>query len=168
MKKLATCLLVAAGLLVATSMSAQNKIGYIDVSALVTAMPEFTEFDKHMSEYQKALNEQYADLVGEYNRKDSILNKDSLKMTPSQREVYRKNLENLLYRIQGWQRQAEQLYSSKQQELLTPVQAKAMKAVSDVAKENGYGFVFSRQALVIEPPAADDLLPLAKKKLGLK
>lgn len=169
MKKLAACLLIAAGLLVTNALNAQNKIGYIDVSALVTSMPEYKRADTAISEYQMALNEQYAQMVRDFNKKDSLVNgPDSTKYTAAQREVMRRELGQLYIRIQGWEREAQQLYGAKEQELLTPVQTKAMKAVSDVAKENGYGYVFNRQVLVIDPPAADDLLPLVKKKLGIK
>jgi outer membrane protein len=36
-----------------------------------------------------------------------------------------------------------------------------------VAKENGYNYVLAKEQLLVSPPA-DDLLPLVKKKLGIK
>lgn len=132
-------------------------------------MPEYRKADTAMAEYQNALSQQYADMVTEFNEKDSLLSsKDTVKYTKAQLEVKRRDLGQLYLKIQGWNNQAQQLYDTKQNELLTPVQNKAMKAVQDVAKENGYGYVFSRQALVIDPPVADDLLPLVKKKLNIK
>lgn len=169
MKKLATLLFIAAGLFAASGANSQTKIGYIDVSKLVTSMPEYRKADTAMAEYQNALSQQYADMVTEFNEKDSLLSsKDTVKYTKAQLEVKRRDLGQLYLKIQGWNNQAQQLYDTKQNELLTPVQNKAMKAVQDVAKENGYGYVFSRQALVIDPPVADDLLPLVKKKLNIK
>lgn len=169
MKKLVTLFLVAAGLVASVQTQAQNKIGYIDISKLITAMPEYRKADTAMAEYQNALSQQYNDMVVEFNEKDSLLaSKDTVKYTRAQLEVKRRDLGQLYLKIQGWNQQAQQLYDTKQNELLTPVQNKAMKAVQDVAKENGYGYVFSRQALVIDPPVADDLLPLVKKKLNIK
>lgn len=169
MKKLAMLFLIAAGMMAATSVNAQNKIGYIDVSKLITSMPEYRKADTAMGEYQNALSQQYNDMVVEFNEKDSLLSsKDTAKYTRAQLEVKRRDLAQLYLKIQGWNQQAQQLYDNKQNELLTPVQTKAMKAVQDVAKENGYAYVFSRQALVIDPPVADDLLPLVKKKLGIR
>jgi outer membrane protein len=55
----------------------------------------------------------------------------------------------------------------KQQELLAPIYRKVMKAINDVAKESGYAYVYSQEALLVAPPA-DDLLPLVAKKLGVK
>ncbi len=54
---------------------------------------------------------------------------------------------------------------AKQEELLTPVAQKANALISEVAKANGFNYVFRKEALLVFPDA-DDLLPLVKKKLG--
>ncbi|HEY0677788.1 MAG TPA: OmpH family outer membrane protein [Chitinophagaceae bacterium] len=169
MKKLVTLFLVAAGLVAGTQANAQNKIGFIDVQELIVAMPDFKKADTALAEYQNALNQQYGDMVNEFNQKDSLLSsKDTTKYTRAQLEVKRNDLGQLYLKLQGWNQQAQQLYQRREQELLSPVQKKAMDAVQAVAKENGYTYVFSRQALVVAPPAGDDLLPLVKKKLNIK
>ena len=56
---------------------------------------------------------------------------------------------------------------SKQQELLAPVYQKVMKAINDVAKENGYAFVYNQEVLLVAPPS-DNLLPLVARKLNIK
>jgi outer membrane protein len=35
--------------------------------------------------------------------------------------------------------------------------------IADIAKANGYSYVFRKEALIVSPPA-DDILPLIKKK----
>jgi outer membrane protein len=169
MKKLVTLFVVAASLMAATQVNAQTKIGHIDVQELIVGMPDFKKADTALAEYQNALNQQYAEMVQEFNEKDSLLSsKDTAKYTRAVLEVKRRDLAQLYIKIQGWQNQAQQLYQAKEQELLSPVQKKAMDAVTAVAKESGYTYVFSRQALVVPPPTADDLLPMVKKKLGMK
>ncbi|RYF86528.1 MAG: hypothetical protein EON98_03455 [Chitinophagaceae bacterium] len=56
---------------------------------------------------------------------------------------------------------------SKQQELLAPVYQRVMDAIRTVAKNNGYGFVYNQEALLVAPPA-DNLLPLVAKQLNVK
>jgi len=41
------------------------------------------------------------------------------------------------------------------------------EAVQAVAKENGYGYVFEKEALLVAPPG-DDILPLVAKRLNIK
>ena len=65
------------------------------------------------------------------------------------------------------QQQAQQLYQQKQQELIAPIQKKAIEAVNAVAKEHGYGYVLTKEALLVSPPA-EDMLPLVKAKLGIR
>ena len=169
MKKIVALALVATSMMFAgNSLQAQSKIGYISLSELITAMPEYKKADTSMAEYQNALNQNFEDLKKEFNEKDSLLSsKDTVKYTRAQIEVKRKTLADLYVKLQGYQQQASQLYQQKQQDLMAPLQRKAQDVVATVAKENGFNYVFLKDALIVSPPA-DDLLPLVKKKLNLK
>jgi outer membrane protein len=48
--------------------------------------------------------------------------------------------------------------------MMAPVAQKANQLIADVAKANGFTYVFRKEALVVQPDG-DDLLPLIKKKL---
>ena len=171
MKKILTIVAVVMGLFVATdSAKAQGgtKIGFISLQELIPTMPEYKKADTALNDYQSALGQNFEDMKREYYEKDSVLNsKDTLKLTKAQLEIKRREISELLVKLQGWQQQAQQLYQQKQQDLITPIQKKAVEAVNAVAKENGYTYVFSKEALLVSPPA-EDLLPLVKRKLGIK
>ena len=169
MKKLFTIVLVSAALLAASQVNAQAlKFGYISTQELVTAMPDYKKADTSLAEYQNALNQQYAEKVADFNMRDSLLSgKDTSKYTKAQLEVKRNELGKVYVELQGWQQKAQQMYQAKEEETMKPILDKARKAIQDVAKENGYAYVFTKEQLLVFPPA-DDLLPLVKKKLGLK
>ena len=169
MKKIVTIVVVVIGLvLTGNSTKAQGKIGYISLQELIPAMPEYKKADTALNDYQNALAQNFEDMKREYMEKDSLLNsKDSLKYTKAQLELKKREISDMVIKLQGWQQQAQQLYQQKQQELIQPIQKKAVDAVQTVAKENGYAFVLTKEALLTSPPA-DDLLPLVKKKLGIK
>jgi outer membrane protein len=121
-----------------------------------------------MNEFQNALQQQYQDMVNEYQEQSTLLtSKDTVKYTSAQLELKRKGVGDLLVKLQSWQQTAEQMRNQKNQELLGPIQKKALDAINAVAKENGYAWVISKDQLLVSPPA-DDILPLVKKKLGLK
>jgi outer membrane protein len=61
----------------------------------------------------------------------------------------------------------QQMLNEKQQVLLKPIHDKALDIINTVAKENGYTYILDASALIVSPPA-DDILPLVKKKLGIK
>jgi outer membrane protein len=169
MKKIVAIVLVATTLTLAgNKLQAQAKFGYISLSEMITGMPEYKKADSSMQEYQSALNQNFEDMKREFNEKDSLLSsKDTAKYTRAQLEIKRKQLGELYLKLQGYQQQAGQLYQQKQQDLMAPIQKKASDIVQTIAKENGYTYVFLKDALLVSPPA-DDLLPLVKKKLALK
>lgn len=171
MKKILTIVAVVMGLMMgANSTMAQGagKIGYISLQELIPSMPEYKKADSSLNDYQSALGQNFEDMKREYYEKDSALNsKDTLKLTKAQLEIKRREVSELLVKLQGWQQQAQQLYQQKQQELIAPIQKKAVDAVNQVAKENGYTYVLTKEALLVSPPA-EDILPLVKKKLGIR
>jgi outer membrane protein len=168
MKKLATIVLVVAGMVAATAVNAQNKMGYISVQELVQAMPEYRKADTTLAEYQNALNQQYAERVQDFNMRDSLLSsKDTAKFTRAQLEVKRNDLAKTYVELQQWNQRAQQMYQAKEEETMKPILDKARKAIQDVAKENGYAYIFPKEQLLVSPPG-DDLLALVKRKLNLK
>jgi outer membrane protein len=169
MKKIVTILLVAAGLVLSSNRSeAQTKFGYISLGELYPAMGEYKKADTSMNEYRNALGQQYEDMMKEYREQDSLINsKDTVKYTKAQLELKRRNVNEMLVKLQGWNTQAQQMLEQKQQELMSPIQKKALETIQAVAKENGFTHIFAKEALLVSPPA-EDILPLVKKKLGLK
>src|ERR1700750_3239563 len=117
MKKIVTIVAVVMGLVLAgNSTKAQgNKLGYISLSELIPAMPEYKKADTALNDYQNALGQNFEDMKREYYEQDSLLNsKDTAKYTRAQLELKRKNMGEILIKLQGWQQQAQQLYQQKQ------------------------------------------------------
>jgi outer membrane protein len=168
MNKSKLFLLAAIAILGASSSQAQ-KSGYISVEQMVSIMPEVSKIDTLLQKFQTdSLNTEFASLIQEYNYKDSILTKtDTTKIPPAVKRQHRQDLESIAYQVQNWQQISQNVMQSKQQELLAPVYQKVMDAIRTVAKDNGYGFVYNQEALLVAPPA-DNLLPMVAKKLNVK
>jgi len=169
MKKMVIVVAAVIGLSMAgTTSHAQSKIAYISLPDIITAMPEYKKADTSLADYQSALAQNFEDMKRELNEQDSLVNsKDTLKYTKAQLEIKRKNVTELYLKVNSYQQQAQQLLQQKQQDLIAPIQKKAVETIQEVAKENGYTWVLSKEAVFVSPPG-DDLLPLVKKKLGLK
>ncbi len=162
-------LLIAVALLTVSYGASAQKAGYISLDQVVALMPEVRKVDSLLQKYQSdSLNPQFTYMVGEYNRKDSLVNgKDSLKTPAAARTVARQEMEGLAYQIQNWQGIVQNAMQQKENQLLQPIYIKAMNALTTVSKESGYAYVYNKEALLVAPPA-DDLLPLVAKKLNLK
>lgn len=148
--------------------NAQNKIGYISLQELISAMPEYKTAANDLQEYQKALIQQGNEYQQEFLRKDSISKTtDTLKWTASMKELKRKELNELYIKWTNFINQdAQQLYNKHEQDLLAPIQQKAVQTSQAVAKENGYSYILPKEQL-ISFPAADDILLLVFKKLNI-
>jgi len=166
MKKLIVVAVMALGFL---SASAQTKIGFIDTDELISSMPEVAKIDAEMKEYQASLIQQGQDLNKEADEKAAQFLKDSLKMTPTMKEIKRNEIIALIQKSQNWNQTAQDMYNQKAQEKIAPVRTKAFDAIKAVAKEKGYGYVLdaSTSVLLVSPPS-DDLMPAVKAKLGIK
>lgn len=160
--------IIAAFIMVSGSAMAQ-KTGYISVDQAVSIMPEVKNIESALQKFQTdSLNAEFSSLIQEYNYKDSLLTKtDTTKIPAAVKKQHRQDLEAIAYQVQNWQAISQNYMQSKQQELLTPVYQKLMATIQQVAKENGYAYVYSKEALIVAPPA-DDLLPLVAKKLNIK
>ncbi len=164
MKKLIVAGVMAMGIFGA---SAQNKIGYISTDELIAVMPEAEKADAELKEFQAALGQQGQDRMKDLGIKDSLFVKDSAKLSPSMKEIKRKELIELYQRVQGFQTEAQELYQEEAQKKIAPIRAKAMEAIRAVAKENGYTYILDVNAVIVAPPG-DDVLALVKKKLNIK
>ena len=147
--------------------SAQNKMGYINTDDLIQTMPEAIKADADLKEYQAGLAQQYQDLLADLNGKDSAFVKDSIGLTPSMKEIKRKELVDLYQRVQNYQQESQEAYQNKANTMIAPIREKALTAIKAVAKENGYGYVFNEDNLLVMPPG-DNILTLVKAKLGIK
>ena len=128
--------LVIAGM---SSVQAQ-KSGYISVEQVVSLMPEVGRIDTALQKFQvDSVNAEFASLIQEYNYKDSILNKtDTTKIPAAVKRQHRQDLEQIAYQVQNWQQISQNVMQNKQQEMLAPVDQKAMKAINDFVPPGGF------------------------------
>jgi outer membrane protein len=167
MKKFFTVTLFALCLLAAGEMQAQLKIGYISSQELVSVMPETKKADSALQELRSALVQNATDKQNAFYAAVEKYNKDSLTLTTSVKAVKRNELTKMGQELSGEEERIQQQLQQRQQELLGPINKKAYEAVQSVAKENGYGYVLEKEALLVAPPG-DDILPLVAKKLNIK
>lgn len=166
MKKLLLGAVMAFGMLSAT---AQTKIGYINSDELMSIMPEAAKINTELNEYQVSLQQQGQTLQIEADKQRDQYFIDSVKLTPSMKEIRRGELVKLYTRLQGYDQEAQEKSQKYAQEKIAPLKVKALDAIKAVAKEKGYTYVLDDAAsvLLVMPPG-DDLLPMVKTKLGIK
>jgi outer membrane protein len=148
------------------------KLGHINSQLLFTSMPESYSAQKKLEKSAKQMQATLEELQVDFNKKYEEFNKLSNDGSTSDLIIKTKTeeLQSLQQRIQTFQQQAEQDMGNQRTELFKPIQDKAIKAVSQVADENGFTYIFDTAggAVVYTSPDSQDILPLVKAKLGLK
>lgn len=166
MKKIAlavTCLILSA-----TSSFAQ-KFGYVNSQELLSLMPEARKADSSLQAFAKTYQDQIETMIKEYQKKGQEYQAQEKTMSDAVKEVKMRDLQKLEENIQQTQQSAQEKVAQKKEDLFTPILEKADKAIKEVAKTNGYDYVFDASAgALLYAKETDNILPLVKTKLGIK
>ncbi len=145
------------------------KLGYINSTELLEMMPAKDSIQKAIEEYGKSLQNQLQTMYLEYQTKLQDYQTNSRTMSDIIRQTKEKELADMETRIQDFQQQADTDMQDQQAKLLQPLLDKAKKAIEDVAKENGYTYIFDAGVgVLLYYEKGDNIMPLVKAKLGLK
>jgi outer membrane protein len=145
------------------------KLGYIDSNALLEAMPGKDTVQKAIQDYGQSLQNQLQAMYLEYQTKVQDYQANSQTMSDIIKQTKEKELADMEARIQDFQQKADQDIQKKQQQLLEPLLTKAKKAIEEIARENGYTYIFdSGGGMLLYFEKGDNILPLVKTRLGLK
>jgi outer membrane protein len=172
MKKFLSVVVLSVGLIAATNQAnaqsnAASKIGYISTEELISIMPETQKADSNLQQYRNALIQNAQDKQSALESAIEKFNKDSAAMSAPVKDVKRGELQKMLQDISTEEQRIQQQLQQRQQELIVPINRRAYDAIQAVAKENGYTYIFEKNALLVAPPA-EDVLPLVAKKLNIK
>ena len=144
------------------------KFGYIDSNEILTLMPETDSLQQELKAYADYLDEQMATMAMEYQTKVTTYQENVATMSDLIRQTKEKEITDLQNRIQAFQQSADQDLGAKQAELFNPLIEKVKNAITEVARENNYNYIFDvgTGALVFYE-TGDNILPLVKTKLGI-
>lgn len=172
MKKHALQFILAIILVVATfSQASAQKFGHLNYGNFLDQMPEVkvarTELDTLKSQLiakgqmmSKAFEAKYTRLQEDYS---------AGKLTPIETQKAQEELQKEDAALQQYEQEVQDSLDQRRISLLKPIVEKVEKAITAVAKENGYTFVFdsSLPNVMLFAEDNDDISALVKKKLGL-
>ena len=170
MKKSLVLLLVAM-FAFGTAAFAQKtvKLGHINSADLMQIMPGKDSAQAAFEAEVKVLEGELKAMQEELQNKYTDYQERKAQLSELLRSTKEQEIRDLDQRIQTYQQSAQQRLQDKEKELLQPIIDRAKQAISDVAKENGYTYVFDTSAgALLYQQDSDDILPLVKKKVGLK
>ena len=167
---------VAVGLfLTGTIANAQQKLAHINSAQLLEIMPDVKQAEVKFQTFQKQKQGEIELMQTEYQKKltaaqekEKTLSEANKIAVGKELEVMGKELQDLGKRINDTGEKAKQDLAAKQDELYQPIFKKAQEAISAVAKEKGYAYVFDvSQPGVVFFDGGENIMDLVKAKLGI-
>ncbi|MCO6147169.1 OmpH family outer membrane protein [Flavobacterium sp. NRK1] len=162
-------LLIAALLFVGASqtVSAQAKVAHINVSELMTNMPEMKAANAQLEKLGKTYDTEYNTMVDEYRNKIKKYEAEATTVSDAVNDTRQTEVQDMRARIEQYQQTASKELQTKQEEIVKPILEKARLAIQKVAKAKGYQYVLDSSVgsgvLLADGP---DLLADVKKELG--
>lgn len=165
MKKILLILFIA--IICCIDNSYAQKYGHVNVQAVFNVMPGGDSIRIKLEAYQAELLETLNTMTEEYRTKQEKFDREAGTMSPTTLKVRKQELADLETRILEFQQNAQDEMQQKQVEYTQPFQDKILQAIEDVAKENGYTYIFDSSTLLYSG-GGTDVSDLVKKKLGIK
>ncbi len=168
MKKILLLVAVIFGISVCSLQAqSQGKYGHVNSGEILQAMPGVDSLQIKLKAFTTELEELYQGMVEEFQAKKDKFDREAGTMSSSVRQIREKELVDLQSRIQEFQSGVQTDIEEKQYELAKPFQDKIQEAINQVAKENGFSYIFDTQVLLFYDNGVD-VTPMVKAKLGIK
>lgn len=153
---------------VGVSAQSKGKFGHINSNELMRSMPGRDSIQTVLERHAKELETAFSAMQTEFQTKYQDFLANEKTFSELIRQAKQRELANLQERIVDFQESAQEDLQKKEAELFSPLIEKARKAIEDVAKANGYTYVFdSSLGVLLYAEPSEDIMPLVKKKLGI-
>lgn len=145
------------------------KFGHVDFGKLIEQMPGQDTVKTAMTKYAQTLQDQYTSMQNELQTKIDEYTRTKESLSAIIKQTKEKEIGDLQSRMEAFQQSAQQDLSDQETKLTTPFIDKAKKAIQDVAKENGFTYIFNNvEGFLLYSDGGEDVMPLVKKKLGIQ
>jgi len=140
-------LAVALVLFVATTgfVNAQSKIAHIDVTALLSAMPEMKTAEAELKKLSETYNADIESSMTEFQNKATLYQNEAAAKSKEENEKRALELQGVQKNIGEAQQAAQRELQKKQAELFAPISDKAKAAIDKVAAAQGFDYVIDAQ-----------------------
>jgi outer membrane protein len=159
-------------LLIVFTATAQQKIGHADWVYIFSQLPEVKQIQVELKSHEVQLQNQLKIKSQEFEAKYKAF----IELPPTTIETIRKDREAelamLQQNIQNFQQEANTALQKKEQDLMAPVFKKVGKAIDDVAREQGYSYIFNPQVMgggdvLLFTDEKDNISNLVLRKMGI-
>ena len=167
MKNMMKLMVLLAFIFTAMGVSAQVKLGHIDIQKLIPTLPETVAAQKQLETKQAEIEKELVSMQEAFQAKVAEYEKNAKTYSEVVLANKQQELHEMQQRIIRFREIATNELQKTQQDLMNPIINKVMEAIKAVGKENGFSYIFDVATLVFMSDNSEDVLPLVKKKLGI-
>jgi outer membrane protein len=156
MRRLCSAVLLVAAC--ALQAPAQSKIGHINSEAIMQTLPEAIDAQKSLDALVAQWEAELQKMQADWKKKFEEYDKKKLILTEQARADQEKELRSLDQAVQDYRNrkfgQNGELFQ-KQNDVMKPIQNKIFQVLEDIAKEDGYDYVFDKSGQILLLYASD-------------
>ncbi|MEX2232123.1 MAG: OmpH family outer membrane protein [Cyclobacteriaceae bacterium] len=173
MKKLFLLVALAAGYFAhaQSPQTAENRVGYANMEYIITQLPDVKEIETEMKSTETQLRTQIQARSQEVQKQYTDFNENMKTMVDTVRINKQRDLEKAMADLEQMQQDAQVTLQNKQKLYMAPVYLKVTRAISEVAKENGYAIILtdkvSNYRLLLYQSTQLDVSNLVLEKFGV-
>ena len=152
----------------AVSAVQAQKFGYVNSTAILAEMPEVKQMEANLEALQKQLQKKGQSMVEQLQQDYAVVQQKAASgdLSPKQQEEEAKKLEDQQAEIAKFEQDMMKQLQDKRNKELQPILEKVNQAITDVAKENGFQFIFD-EGVILYAADSQNVEDLVKAKLGL-
>ena len=168
MKQFFQLAFVAFLLIAATATATAQKFGFVNSAEILAELPAMKAAESNLEGLQKQLQKKGQAMVQSFQTDYQALQAQAQEgtMSPKQQQEAAAKLQVREEEIGTFEQTMMSDLQKKRAELLEPIYEEINQAIEDVAKENGFQFIFDQQVLLYGEES-QDVSALVKAKLGL-
>ncbi len=147
-----------------------QKFGFMNSAAIMAEIPEVKQADSNLKAYQEQLSKQGQQKVEALQAKYQELARKEKQgeIAPKALQEQADKLKVEEEEITKMEQDMQTQMATKREGLLQPILDKINKAIVDIAKENGYSYIFDSSAgMLLYADETTDVSTLVRAKLGL-
>jgi len=163
MKKIIFAMLLALPM----TMFAQ-KIGHVNIDAVVQGMPEYTAAQTELQNLGKQLQDEFQRKQTDLQTKSDAYEKEKATLSETLRTYREQELQKAYTELQQFAQTSDQELQKMEQTKMSEIQEKIMKAVDEVGAAGGFTYILPAGAIAYIGSSATDITDQVKAKVGAK
>ena len=159
----ALLLLLGAAAPVAAQQASAGKLAYVNTQAILKSTPGYAQAESTFTKELQTYRGEVQKLQSSLDSAASDFEQQSVMLSPTQRAAKRKDLEGQQQKLEQRTQELQQRASSRERELLDPIQSKVNTVIEGIRASGNYAMIFDVSAPNSGIVTADKSLDLTDK-----